>query len=169
MGEGPEEFVVSCYFNRPVISSPLSMAEVVKSVLVPYSAEEMFVLVDGVESYPQFLPWCGDSEVLLRDEKTTEATIHISYLQVKQHFSTRNSKRYPEEMIIRLKSGPFQKLEGFWRFKALAEAACKIEFAMNYEFSSPLLNKVLGPVFGMITNSLVDAFVRRAEQVYGER
>ncbi len=161
--------MVSCYFNRPVISSPLSMAEVVKSVLVPYSAAEMFVLVDGVESYPQFLPWCGGSEVLLRDEEVTEATIHISYLQVKQHFSTRNSKRYPEEMSIRLKSGPFQKLEGFWRFKPLADTACKIEFVMNYEFSSLLLNKVLGPVFGMITNSLVDAFVHRAEQVYGER
>ncbi len=145
------------------------MAEVVKSVLVPYSAEEMFVLVDGVERYPQFLPWCGGTELHLRDEETTEATIHISYLQVKQHFSTRNSKRFPEEMTIRLKSGPFRKLEGSWHFKILSETACKIEFAMHYEFSSALLEKVLGPVFGMVTNSLVDAFVRRAEQIYGER
>lgn len=145
------------------------MAEVVKSVLVPYSAEEMFVLVDGVETYPQFLPWCGGTELHLRDDATTEATLHIHYLHVKQHFSTRNSKRYPEEMTIRLKSGPFRKLEGFWRFKVLAETACKIEFHLNYEFSSSLLEKVLGPVFGMVTNSLVDAFVRRAEQVYGER
>ena len=145
------------------------MAEVVKSVLVPYSAEEMFALVDGVESYPLFLPWCGGTELHLRDEETTEATIHISYLQVKQHFSTRNSKRFPEEMTIRLKSGPFRKLEGSWHFKILSESACKIEFAMHYEFSSALLEKVLGPVFGMVTNSLVDAFVRRAEQIYGER
>jgi ribosome-associated toxin RatA of RatAB toxin-antitoxin module len=145
------------------------MAEVVKSVLVPYSAAEMFVLVDGVESYPQFLPWCGGTELHLRDEETTEATIHIHYLQVKQHFSTRNSKRFPEEMSIRLKSGPFRKLEGFWRFKILAETACKIEFVMHYEFSSTLLEKVLGPVFGMVTSNLVDAFVRRAEQVYGAR
>lgn len=145
------------------------MAEVVKTVLVPYSAEEMFVLVDGVEAYPQFLPWCGGTELHLRDETTTEATIHIHYLHVKQHFSTRNSKVFPEEMVIRLISGPFRNLEGSWRFKILAETACKIEFHLSYEFSSALLEKVLGPVFGMVTNSLVDAFVRRAEQIYGER
>jgi ribosome-associated toxin RatA of RatAB toxin-antitoxin module len=145
------------------------MAEVVKTVLVPYSAEEMFVLVDGVESYPQFLPWCGGTELHLRDDVTTEATIHIHYLQVKQHFTTQNSKRHPEEMIIRLKSGPFRKLEGSWHFKSLSKEACKIEFVMHYEFSSGLLEKVLGPVFGMLTNNMVDAFVRRAEQVYGER
>ncbi|OYY93975.1 MAG: ubiquinone-binding protein [Hydrogenophilales bacterium 28-61-23] len=150
------------------------MAEVVKTVLVPYSAEEMFVLVDGVENYPQFLPWCGGTEVHLRDDTTTEATIHISYMQVKQQFTTQNSKRRPEEMIVRLKRGPFRKLEGSWRFKSLADpsgkiSACKIEFVMNYEFSSGLLERVLGPVFGILTNNMVDAFVRRAEQVYGER
>jgi ribosome-associated toxin RatA of RatAB toxin-antitoxin module len=145
------------------------MAEVVKSVLVPYSAAEMFALVDGVEAYPQFLPWCGGTELHLRDDVITDATIHIHYLHVKQHFSTRNSKVFPEEMVIRLKSGPFRNLEGSWRFKVLAETACKIEFHLNYEFSSALLEKVLGPVFGMVTNSLVDAFVRRAEQIYGER
>jgi len=145
------------------------MAKVVKSVLVPYSAVEMFELVDRVEDYPQFLPWCGSTELLLRDEQVTEATIHLHYLHVKQHFTTTNAKRIPEEMGIRLKSGPFRKLEGSWHFKPLAEAACKIEFELHYEFSSSLLEKVLGPVFGMITNSLVDAFVHRAENVYGER
>jgi ribosome-associated toxin RatA of RatAB toxin-antitoxin module len=72
-------------------------------------------------------------------------------------------------MIIRLKSGPFRKLEGSWHFKRLSDTACKIDFVMHYEFASGLLEKVLGPVFGMLTNSMVDAFVRRAEQVYGER
>lgn len=145
------------------------MAEVVKSVLVPYSAVEMFELVDRVEDYPLFLPWCGGTELLRRDERITEATIHLHYLQVKQHFTTENAKRPPEEMLIRLKSGPFRKLEGSWRFKVLAETACKIDFVLHYEFSSGLLEKVLGPVFGMVTNSLVDAFVHRAEKVYGER
>ena len=145
------------------------MAEVVKTVLVPYSAIEMFDLVDRVEDYPQFLPWCGGTELHLRDEKITEATIHISYMQVKQHFTTQNTKTYAEEMQIRLKSGPFSKLEGYWRFKSLAESACKIEFVLRYEFSSSLLEKVLGPVFGMLTNGMVDAFVHRAEKVFGER
>jgi ribosome-associated toxin RatA of RatAB toxin-antitoxin module len=145
------------------------MAEVVKSVLVPYSNLEMFELVDRVEDYPLFLPWCGGTELHHRDETSTEATIHISYLQVKQHFTTRNAKKTGEEMLIQLKSGPFRKMEGYWRFKVLAEQACKVEFVLHYEFSSGLLEKVLGPVFGMVTNGLVDAFVRRAEKVYGER
>ncbi len=145
------------------------MAEVVKSVLVPYSSIEMFELVDKVEEYPQFLPWCGGTELLMRDETITEATIHISYLHVKQHFTTQNTKTPGEEMLIRLKSGPFRKLEGYWRFKSLAESACKVEFVLHYEFSSGLLEKALGPVFGLVTNGLVDAFVHRAERVYGER
>ncbi|MBI5329697.1 MAG: type II toxin-antitoxin system RatA family toxin [Betaproteobacteria bacterium] len=145
------------------------MAEVIKSVLVPYSAVEMFDLVDRVEDYPKFLPWCGGTELIRRDETVTAAAIEISYLSVKQRFSTENAKRYPEEMQIRLTSGPFRSMEGYWRFKALAEQACKIEFRLHYEFSSHLLEKVVGPVFGMVTNNLVDAFVHRAEQQYGER
>jgi ribosome-associated toxin RatA of RatAB toxin-antitoxin module len=148
---------------------PAVMPEVVKSVLVAYSPEEMFTLVDGVEEYPRFLPWCGGSELHLRDPDITEATIHIQYMQVKQHFSTRNAKRFPELMELRLKDGPFRQLEGEWRFKALGDTACKIEFRLRYEFSSALLAKLLGPVFGHIANTLVDAFVRRAEDVYGIR
>lgn len=145
------------------------MPEVVKTVLVAYTPAEMFALVDGVEEYPRFLPWCGGSELHSRDETTTEATIHIHYMQVKQQFSTRNSKNHPESMHIKLKQGPFRDLEGEWRFKALGESACKIEFRLQYEFSSKLLAKLLGPVFGHIANTLVDAFVRRAEEVYGTR
>jgi ribosome-associated toxin RatA of RatAB toxin-antitoxin module len=145
------------------------MAQVVKSVLVPYSAAEMFELVDRVEDYPLFLPWCGGTELHRRDEQITEATIRIHYLAVKQSFTTENSKRIPEEMIIRLKAGPFRKMEGYWHFKPLKDVACKIEFMLHYEFSSSLLEKVVGPVFGMVTNNLVDAFVHRAEQVFGQR
>lgn len=145
------------------------MSQVVKSVLVPYTPAEMFKLVDGVEDYPVFLPWCAGSELHFRDDVTTEATIHIGYKQVRQHFSTINTKRYPEEMELRLKSGPFHNLEGYWKFKPLGDQACKIEFMLQYEFSSSLLSSVLGPVFDHIANSLVDAFVQRAEKVYGER
>lgn len=145
------------------------MSQVVKSVLVPYSPAEMFELVDGVEQYPKFLPWCAGTELHLRDETTTEATLRIGYMQIRQEFTTVNSKRYPEEMQLRLKSGPFRSLEGYWRFRPLGETACKIEFMLQYDFSSSLLEKVLGPVFGHIANTLVDAFVERAEKVYGVR
>lgn len=145
------------------------MSQVVKSVLVPYSPAEMYELVDGVELYPKFLPWCAGSELHFRDETTTEATIKIGYMQVQQSFTTVNSKRFPEEMLLRLKDGPFRSLEGYWRFKPLGESACKIEFMLQYDFSSSLFEKVLGPVFGHIANSLVDAFVVRAEQIHGVR
>ncbi len=145
------------------------MSQVVKSVLVPYTPTEMFKLVDGVEDYPKFLPWCAGSELHFRDEATTDATIHIGYMQIRQHFSTINTKRFPEEMELRLKSGPFKSLEGYWHFRPLGDSACKIEFMLQYDFSSNLLETVLGPVFGHIANSLVDAFVQRAEKVYGER
>jgi ribosome-associated toxin RatA of RatAB toxin-antitoxin module len=145
------------------------MSQVVKSVLVPYSPAEMFELVDGVEGYPKFLPWCSGTVLHYRDEASTEATLKIGYMQIRQEFTTVNSKRFPEEMLIHLKSGPFRKLEGYWRFRPLGDAACKIEFMLQYDFSSSLLDKVLGPVFGHIANTLVDAFVERAEKVYGAR
>ncbi|HRH82084.1 MAG TPA: type II toxin-antitoxin system RatA family toxin [Thiobacillaceae bacterium] len=145
------------------------MTEVVKTLLVPYTPDEMFRLVDLVEEYPDFLPWCGGSVVHQRTEELTEASLHISYMQVKQQFTTLNAKSAPEEMIIRLKSGPFRSMEGYWRFKPLGDVACKIEFALRYEFTNKLFEKVLGPVFGYIANNLVDAFIERAEKVYGAR
>lgn len=145
------------------------MTEVVKTLLVPYTPEEMFRLVDDVEAYSKFLPWCGGSQVHQRTEDLTEATLQISYMQVKQQFTTLNEKRPPGEMIIRLKSGPFRSMEGYWRFKPLGDAACKIEFALRYEFTNKVFEKVLGPVFGFIANNLVDAFIQRAETVYGAR
>lgn len=145
------------------------MSQVVKSVLVPYTPAEMYELVDGVEEYAQFLPWCAGTELHFRDEVITEATLKIGYMSIRQEFTTVNSKRYPEEMLLRLKSGPFRSLEGFWRFRPLGEAACKIEFMLQYDFSSSLLERAFGPVFGHIAGTLVDAFVERAEKIYGER
>lgn len=145
------------------------MSEVLKSVLVPYTAAEMFELVDQVEAYTEFLPWCGGTELHRRDEAVTEATIHISYLHVQQRFTTENLKEFPEAMHLTLKDGPFRKLEGVWRFKPLGEEGSRVELLLHYEFSSHLLEKVVGPVFSLIANNLVDAFVHRAEKVYGSR
>ncbi len=159
------------YFTAPTqrASPQATVAEVRKTVLVPYTPVEMYELVDRVEDYPLFLPWCGGTELHHRDESITEATLHIHYLHIRQHFTTRNRKHYPHEMVISLVRGPFRHMEGYWRFKALGEAACKIELVLHYEFSTHLFERALGPVFGFVANSLVDAFVQRAEQVYGER
>ena len=143
------------------------MALVEKTVLIEQSAERMFELVDRCEDYPAFLPWCSTTEVKFRDPTKTVATLHINFHSVKSCFTTENSKEFPTLMKIRLVDGPFRRLEGSWRFKVLAENACKIEFQLHYEFSSKLFEKVIGPVFSHIVNSFVDAFVQRANQVYG--
>jgi ribosome-associated toxin RatA of RatAB toxin-antitoxin module len=143
------------------------MVKVEKSVLIARSAEQMFELVDGVERYPEFLPWCNRTGVAFRDEVKTVATLHIHYLSVKSHFTTENTKDFPFSMSIRLLDGPFRRLEGHWLFKPLSDSACKIEFQLSYEFSSRLFEKVIGPVFSRIADTFVEAFVRRADNVYG--
>jgi len=143
------------------------MALVEKSVLVLHSAQQMFDLVDGVELYPQFLPWCGGTDVKWRDETSTVATVMIDFHRIKQSFTTENTKQIPSLIEMKLQDGPFRHLDGSWRFIALNENACKVEFRLHYEFSSKLLESLVGPVFNHITSNFVDAFVERAEKVYG--
>jgi ribosome-associated toxin RatA of RatAB toxin-antitoxin module len=145
------------------------MALVEKSMLVEYPAETMFSLVDDVTRYPEFLPWCGGAEILDRDEHTVHAALLISYKGIKQRFSTRNRAEAPQRIEITLVEGPFRHLDGRWSFTALGPQACKVEFALHYEFASKLLEKLVGPVFNYIANSFVDAFIKRAESLFGKR
>ena len=144
------------------------MADVKKLVLIEFTPAQMFELVDRCEDYPQFLPWCGGTEVHLRTDTITAATIHINSHGIKAQFSTENTKRWPNDMKLRLTEGPFTRLDGHWRFTPLGETACKVEFSLHYQFSSKLLEKVLGPVFNHIANTFVDSFVKRAGQVYAK-
>ena len=143
------------------------MAVVHKSVLLGYSAEQMFALVDNIEDYPKFLPWCGGTEVRERQGDKVVATLKINYHGVKQTFSTENVHIRPTSITMTLLEGPFKHLHGTWTFKALRTDACKIDFELHYEFSSRVLEQVIGPVFSMIANSFVDSFCKRAETVYG--
>lgn len=145
------------------------MALVEKSVLVEYSAAQMYALVEDVSAYPEFLPWCGGSEILRKEADLTRAAIVIDFRGIKQRFSTENRLDPPQLIQMTLVDGPFRQLDGSWRFKALGENACKIEFRLHYEFSSKLLERLVGPVFHYIANTFVDAFVKRARQLYGER
>lgn len=142
------------------------MAQVQKSVLINHSASQMYLLVDDVTKYPEFLPWCGGVDLIKQDEISTIATLHIAYHGLHQKFTTENHKTYPNLMEIKLKDGPFKQLEGVWRFIALNESACKIEFMLNYEFSNSFLEKIIAPVFSHIANTFVDGFVTRADEVY---
>ncbi|MCD6026010.1 MAG: putative oligoketide cyclase/lipid transport protein [Solimicrobium sp.] len=145
------------------------MAVVRKSALVGYSAEQMFALVDTVENYPHFLPWCGEVSVLQRSETSLVATLHINFHGVQHSFTTENTNSAPTLMKMKLISGPFKHLDGTWVFKSLRDNACKIEFDLHYEFSSKILEHLIGPVFNKIANSFVDAFCRRAESVYEKK
>ena len=143
------------------------MAVVHKTVFLGYSAEQMFDLVAKVEDYPHFLPWCGGVKVIERTEDTLTACIAISFHGVKQSFTTRNHNIRPTQMTMKLVDGPFKVMDGTWTFKALRPDACKVDFDLRYEFSSMLLEQLIGPVFGKIANSMVDSFCKRAETVYG--
>ncbi|MBI5918151.1 MAG: type II toxin-antitoxin system RatA family toxin [Nitrosomonadales bacterium] len=142
------------------------MALVEKTVLVPYSCAQMFALVDGVERYPEFLPWCGGSSVDSIEGDVVQASVQIDYHGIKQGFSTENARQPPFLIDMTLRDGPFQHLDGEWRFIPLSDSACKIQFRLSYEFSQKLLEKLVGPVFHHIANTFVDAFVHRAEKIY---
>lgn len=145
------------------------MISIQKSAVIKFTAEQMFKLVDKVEEYPLFLPWCVASEIQSRDEKITLATIHINYHHIKLNFTTLNNKEFPSLIKMQLQQGPFSHLEGYWRFIPLNNEACKIDFNLHYQFSSKIFEKIGGPIFNYIANNLVTAFIKRAEEVYGSQ
>ena len=143
------------------------MPDVSQSVLVEFTPAQMFLLVDMVEDYPKFLPWCGGATLAHRDAGTTRATILINYRGIRRSFTTENVKHEPVTMQVRLVEGPFKMLYGSWRFTDLAGRGCKIEFRLHYEFAGRLLDRLISPVFDYIAGTLVEAFVKRAGQIYG--
>lgn len=151
------------------------MKPVQKSVLLWYSPTEMYQLVTQVEAYPEFLPWCAQSQVLERRADGLTARLDLQFAGVRTHFSTRNTHTENERVQVELVEGPFSHLVGDWQFKPLrrpgsdAVNACKVLFEMRYAFSSAAFEALLAPVFGKVAESLVDRFVARAEQLYGPR
>ena len=140
------------------------MITIKKSAFVFHSREKMFNLVDQVEDYPNFLPWCGKAEVIVRTKKITEAKILINYHSIKQSFTTRNVKVFPSKMDINLIEGPFKILKGKWSFIEIEKNTCKIEFELQYKFSSYILDKLISPVFNLIANTFIDNFVAKANK-----
>jgi ribosome-associated toxin RatA of RatAB toxin-antitoxin module len=144
------------------------MADVSKTVLIGYSAEQMYDLVTDIEDYPKFLPWCGGVDIYQASETYMDARINIHFKGIRQYFHTHNTLTRPERIDMAFADGPFKRFEGCWKFIPLRANACKIEFTLSYEFSNGLLDKLIGPVFSMIANTFVDGFVKRAEVIYGE-
>ncbi|MCK5640049.1 MAG: type II toxin-antitoxin system RatA family toxin [Gammaproteobacteria bacterium] len=142
------------------------MTTIEKSALVPHSAQQMYALVDDIASYPDFLPWCKSTEILMRNEDEVRASVEISQGVLHKSFTTHNRMQQSKMIEMRLVEGPFSHLEGFWRFEVLGEQACKVRLDMDFEFSNKLIGMAMGPVFSKISNTLVDAFCQRAAQVY---
>ena len=146
------------------------MKTVHKSVLIWYSAEEMFALVTDVARYPEFLPWCDRASVVENGDHGMKAEIGIAFSGIHQTFTTRNEHVPGREVTMKLLDGPFSHLDGQWKFIPLGndqQRACKVELDLHYGFNNATLAKLVGPVFDKIAGSMVDAFVKRAEQVYG--
>jgi len=140
------------------------MKNIARSAIVEHSAAEMYALVENIEAYPEFLPWCTAAQVHERLPGRTRAMLTVGVGGLSHAFTTLNDTRPGEAIDMHLVSGPFRRFEGRWRFVALAPDACRIEFSLQYEFSSRVLGKVLSPLFDGMADSMVEAFVRRATE-----
>ncbi|KTC65250.1 Oligoketide cyclase/lipid transport protein (plasmid) [Legionella adelaidensis] len=141
------------------------MTIVRKSRVVPYSCEQMYNLVNDVESYAEFLPYFSRSVVHHRDEDEVQATLIVTAAGMSKSFTTRNRLQKNKMIEIRLVDGPFSHLEGFWRFDEVPEG-CSISFDLEFDFAGKMFSMFLGPVFEQITDKMVDAFCDRAEELY---
>ena len=145
------------------------MRKVSRSALVPYSAREMFVLVDDVEAYPEFLPWCNDAQVRNRCDDTVEATLELHKGAMSNHFTTLNTRHEFTAIELSLVGGPFKYLEGGCQFKDLGVDGSKVILELDFQFKSMLVDMMFGAFFEDTCNSMVDAFARRAVQIFGKR
>ena len=145
------------------------MTKIHKSALVAYSAEQMFDLVNHIEAYPEFLPWCSKTQVLKTDENYMIASISIAKGPIQSSFTTENKlhrQASPLKIELNLKEGPFKDLSGYWQFIPLKETATKVTLDLEFEFSNSLMKMTLGPVFEQIAAGLVEAFCKRAKDIY---
>lgn len=143
------------------------MRKVSRSALVPYSASQMYALVDDIEAYPEFLPWCQSTKVHTRDTSAVEASLELHRAGMSRTFMTRNSL-YPHEAIeLALIEGPFKQLSGRWAFQSLGDNGSKVSLKLQFEFDGKVTDMLFGPFFEDTCDSLVDAFTSRAAEVYG--
>ncbi len=143
------------------------MRKVYRSALVSYSQQQMFDLVYAVDKYEEFLPWCAGGSFISEDDCMSDAKVEVDYKGFAQSFSTRNTICRHESISMALLDGPFKYLTGLWNFISLDDNSTKIELSMEFEFKGLLLGKLAGPIFEQIAGSMVDAFVKRADEIYG--
>lgn len=138
-----------------------------RNAIVPYSTRQMFELVNNIEDYPRFLPWCHSAEIISRTDKEVVAALEIVWKGVRKRFSTKNILKPYDSMDIVLVEGPLQHLEGIWTFIPLNEKASKVNLDLEFEFTGSFIDRLFQPVFQHIANTLVEAFCKRAVELYG--
>jgi ribosome-associated toxin RatA of RatAB toxin-antitoxin module len=143
------------------------LRQIKRTALVPYACEVVFEVVDQIDAYSEFLPWCAESQVLHRTEMEVIATLVLAKSGIRQSFTTKNQLIRPNAIGLSLVDGPFKQLEGVWAFDALGDAGCKISLDMRFEFSSKLMDQTFGRVCGVAADRLVDAFTARLDDLYG--
>jgi ribosome-associated toxin RatA of RatAB toxin-antitoxin module len=139
-----------------------------RSALVPYAAQRMFDLVNDVERYPEFLPWCASAAVHDRQAEHLVAELQIARGGVRHRFTTRNALAPPQRMTLSLEEGPFEHFVGEWRFTPLGDDACKVELEMDFEYSGRIVRTALAPLFNRSADTMVDAFCARARDLFGD-
>lgn len=144
------------------------MPDIKKSAIVPYSPAQMFDLVNDIASYPQFIPYCKSTEILSSNPDEIRAVLHFAKGGMEKSFTTLNRLQKDKMIEIKLLQGPFRHLEGFWRFESTETNSCRVLLDLEFEFSNRFLAMAFEPFFTQIANMLVDAFCKRAEQVYGK-
>ncbi|MGH8720418.1 MAG: type II toxin-antitoxin system RatA family toxin [Burkholderiales bacterium] len=144
------------------------MKRIARSAIVEHAAPAMYALVEDVEAYPQFLPWCRAAHVRERSAQRTVATLAVGLKGLRYEFTTRNDGRPHEAIDLQLVQGPFRHFAAHWRFTALGERAARIDFALEYAFAGRLVSRALGPLFETIADTMLDAFKRRADAVHGQ-
>lgn len=142
------------------------MTTVSRSALVPYTAQNMFVLVADIERYPDFLPWCSGAQVHARSSDEVTASLEVSKGPLRKSFTTLNRMRAPTAIELSLVDGPFKRLRGEWRFSSLGDAGCKVELELEFEFANRIMGRALGPLFNEIAATMVDSFCDRARELY---
>jgi ribosome-associated toxin RatA of RatAB toxin-antitoxin module len=138
-----------------------------RNVLVPYSARQMFELVNDIEEYPRFLPWCHQSSILSKTETEVTASLDIAWKGIHKSFTTRNTLTPYNSIVITLITGPLKHMEGTWHFHAIEQHGCKVLLNLEFEFTGNFTDILFQPIFQHIANTLVEAFVKRAAELYG--
>ena len=161
--------ILSLPHDYDTIGTSLGVKTVTRSLILPYSAEEMYDLVADITHYQDFLPWCAKSQVLAHDDVSVTARLDVKYKHFNSAFTTRNHMSPKRGIRMELVDGPFSTLAGAWQFVPLDENACRVELEVMFAFSGALKERLMAPVFNRICNELADAFAARAVAIHGAR